>query len=87
MTDEQLIYNLLRDRKPRSIINIMQVLKPGCINWACRSRISDLNKKLISDGTGEIVNLSKGNELAVYQFIPKEKPLEIKFEGNQGAFL
>jgi len=45
MTDCEIILQILSDFKWHNVIEIMQRAKPGCINFACRSRISDLKKK------------------------------------------
>ena len=45
MTDAELVLNILSDYKPHGALEIMQRAKPGCINWALRSRIADLRNK------------------------------------------
>jgi hypothetical protein len=48
MTDKDLILWALGDRQWHNIIQLSQMCKPGCVNWAARSRISEINKDLIS---------------------------------------
>jgi len=72
MTDCAIILQILSDGKPHSVIEIMQRGKPGCINWAVRSRISDLRKKGYC-----IISWIGDNRQAVYQLLPAIKYDEI----------
>lgn len=45
MTDCELVLKILSDGQFHNILEIMQRAKPGCINFAARSRISDLKRK------------------------------------------
>src|SRR3990167_3900037 len=51
MTDSDLILSYLQ-RYPgwQNAARMMKDMKPGCVGWAMRSRISDLNKKLPQEG-------------------------------------
>ena len=68
MTDCEIILQILSDGKPHNVIEIMQRGKPGCINWAVRSRISDLKKK-----GHNIRSWIDRNGQAVYQLLPAVK--------------
>lgn len=46
-TDCGLIFSYLLNKGWVNIIDIMRDLKPGCINWAVRSRIPDLKNKFL----------------------------------------
>ena len=55
-TDCDLVLSVLKDGRPHHVIEICRICKPGCINFAARSRIADLRRKGLN-----IVNLrSKG---------------------------
>jgi hypothetical protein len=45
MTDAEIILNILSDGNYHNILEIIHRAKPCCINFAARSRISDLRKK------------------------------------------
>lgn len=65
-----LIFNYLLDEQWHNIINIMRDLKPGCVNWAVRSRISDLKKKFLRYNLPyEIENRIGENGQAEYKLV------------------
>ena len=72
MTDCEIILQILRDGRPHNVIEIMQKAKPGAINFACRSRVSDLKKK-----GHNIISWIGENRQAVYQLLPAIKYDEI----------
>ena len=45
MTDCEIILAILKDHEWHNIVDIMRDAKPGAVNWAVRSRVSDLGKK------------------------------------------
>ena len=60
MTHCEIILNILKDCQWHHIIEICNKGKPGAINWAVRSRISDLKKsgytiesRIAKDGQAE----------------------------------
>ena len=77
-TDCEIILQILSDGKPHNVIEIMQRGKPGAINWAVRSRVSDLKKK-----GHNIRSWIDKNRQAVYQLMPEPK----YDENNQGVLL
>lgn len=58
-TDCFFIYNILLDERWHNVIDIMQRRSPTIINWAVRSRISNLNDKL--KGTGWFIDSRIGS--------------------------
>ncbi len=44
MTDCDLIYEYLKDHQWHNVVDMCLSLKPNAVNWAVRSRISNLNK-------------------------------------------
>lgn len=66
MTDSEIILNILSGGNWVNVIKIMEIGKPGCINWAVRSRISDLRKK----GYNIISEIAE-NGCAKYKLIKK----------------
>ena len=45
MTDCEIILQILKDYQWHNIIEIMKQGKPFSVNWAVRSRVSDLKKR------------------------------------------
>lgn len=68
-TDVELVYNVLKDGAVHNVIDICYICKPKAINWACRSRISDLKKKLIPLGKTIKMDIDKVNGCANYQIV------------------
>ena len=73
MTDSELILNILADGEWHNVITIMKQGKPGAINWAVRSRVSDLKKKLRPEGY-DIDSRIGENGQAEYMLIPAPQP-------------
>ena len=73
MTDSQLILEYLKTHPGyQNAIDMMRDMKPGCIAWAMRSRISDLNRKVLP-GTGMwIESRIAKNGMADYRLVSKE---------------
>lgn len=46
MTDNELVLIAILDQRPHFGISLMETLKPGCINFALRSRVSNLQRLL-----------------------------------------
>jgi len=78
LTDCEVILQILSDGRPHNVIEIMQRGKPGAINWAVRSRVSDLKRK-----GHDIRSWTGKNKQAVYQLLPEPK----YDENNQGVLL
>jgi len=80
MTDGQIIIEILSDNRWHHVLDIMQRGKPGAINWAVRSRISDLKKKGC-----QIESRLDENGMAEYRLIPQ---VTYQYDNQgQGAFL
>lgn len=76
MSDCSLILGYLQDHEWHNGITMSKDLKPNCINWAYRSRISNLKEK------GHIIDHRIGeNGCAEYKLIsspaPQNKPQEV----------
>jgi hypothetical protein len=66
-TDSHIIYEILADGQWHNGIEIARRGKPGCVNWAYRSRIScDMNPKLHLAGQNINSRLGK-NRMAEYR--------------------
>lgn len=59
------VLNLLKDGNWWNVLDIMRIIKPGCINWACRSRISELNSR----GYNIVSRKSKENKCFEYRLV------------------
>ena len=71
-TDCYFILNILKDYKWHNVIDIMQSKSDNRVNWAVRSRISDLKKKGFN-----IISLIDKNRQAKYKLIPNLAQLEL----------
>ena len=70
MTDIQAIMEVLSDRKPHHVLEIMNRVKPGAVNFAARSRISDIRKILEAQGEYTIsTKLDIKDKQAIYQVV------------------
>ena len=68
-TDAEIIFEILMDMKPHNVIEIMHRGKPYAINWAVRSRIAEMRKKLRPEGY-DIKKKIDTNRQATYKLIP-----------------
>jgi len=83
MTNCEMILKVLKDGQWHHVLNIIQAVKPGAVNFACRSRISDLKKKghsierrIAADGQAEYRLKETAyniDDKGQYIFICKEK--------------
>ena len=56
-TDCDIIYQYLKSRPGwNNGISMSRDLKPGCVNWAYRSRISEINKRLVGERIESRIN-------------------------------
>mgnify|MGYP001591450754 CR=1 FL=1 len=80
MTDTVLIQSYLQTNLNQwhNAIDLMKDLKPGCVNWALRSRVSDLNKTLPSKGFHIESRIGK-NRCAEYRLVSL-KPVQMKLD-------
>ena len=77
ITDCELIYNVLKDGQWHNAVDICLICKPNAVNWALRSRISDLKKKLRKNMV-DIKSKIDTNGCAKYRFEfiqPKQQDL------------
>jgi hypothetical protein len=77
MTDSQLIMDILMDGQPHHVLEIIQRCKPGAVNWAVRSRISDIRRFLLRETNITITTrIDPHDHQAIYQIIPNTKPVQ-----------
>lgn len=65
-SDCDLILNALADGEWYNAIELHRTVKPGCVNWALRSRISDLKRKGY-----EIESRIDANKQAAYRLVSR----------------
>ncbi len=68
MRDTDAILSVLSDGKPHHIQELYDRIKPGRCNWACRSRISELRRKLAPSKKAIVSRISSDGQ-AIYQLI------------------
>ena len=75
MTDTKIILEILKDRRPHHVLEIIQRGKPGAVAWAVRSRISDIRKMLLNQNLTVSTVLDPETHLAIYQIVPLQGEL------------
>ena len=85
LTDCELIMLILTDGKWHNVIDIMRQGKPGAVNWAVRSRISDLNRKFSRDRAGffiesriDVNRQAKYRLITCERYIPAQPELQLR---------
>ena len=92
MTDNELLFDFLQSHIGEwwNVIDISRILKPGCVNWAVRSRRCNLNKRFFEKKEPYYIERRTGeNGCADYRLVkdtpPQPNPVMVVFEGEQAV--
>jgi len=87
MTDCALVFDYLASRPGwHCVVDMMRFLKPDAVNWALRSRVSDLNRKFAKEGLPYKIESRLGESgCADYRLVSTDEPKFFEVE-NQRCF-
>jgi len=82
MTDIQAIMEVLSDKKPHHVLEIMNRVKPGAVNFAARTRISEIKKIIELEGFTIKSTKDPGDKQAIYKIVPLPRAVQQELKAS-----